>query len=105
MKKQKVKCIEYSVKNNNQGMYAIYTTPMAYIVKEYGSVDYFLEYRQERHMFKIHDIKEIISNDYTDGYNEYVNNHSDYIIKAIESVKHGNIKDKKEVIEYLQSLI
>lgn len=105
MKKQKAKCIEYSVRNNNQGMYAIYITPIAYIVKEYGSIDYFLEKRQEGHRFKIHDIKEIISNDYTDGYSEYVNNHNSYIIKAIESVRQGNIKDKKEVIEYLQSLI
>ncbi len=105
MKKQKVKCIEYTVKNNNQGMYAIYTTPIAYIVKEYGSVDYFLEQRQEGHEFKIQEVKETLSNDYTDGYSEYVNNHNDYIIKAIESVKQGNIKDKKEVVKYLQSLI
>ena len=105
MKKQKVKCIEYTVKNNNQGMHAIYTTPIAYIVKEYGSVDYFLEQRQEGHEFKIQDVKEITSNNYTDGYNDYVDNHIDYIVKAIESVKQGNIKDRKEVIKYLQSLI
>ena len=105
MEKQKVKCIEYTVKNNNQGMYAIYTTPIAYIVKEYGSIDYFLEQRQESHRFKIQDVKEIVSDNYTDGYNDYVNSHNDYIMKAMESVRQGNIKDKKEVIEYLQSLI
>lgn len=105
MKKQKVKCVEYTVKNNNQGMYAIYTTPIAYITKEYGSIDYFIEQRQETHRFKIQDVKEIISNDYSDSYNEYVNNHNNYIIKAIESVKQGNVTDKKDVLKYLQSLI
>ena len=105
MKKQKVKCIEYSVKNNDQGMHAIYTIPMAYIIKKYGSVDYFLEQRQEMHRFKIREVKEVVSNNYTDGYNEYVNNHNDYIMKAIESVKNANITDKKDVIKYLESLI
>ncbi len=105
MKKQKVKCLEYTVKNNNQGMYAIYTIPMAYIIKEYGSIDYFLEKRQEMHRFRIQEAKEIVSNNYTDGYNEYVNNHNNYITKAIESVKNANITDKKDVLKYLQSLI
>lgn len=105
MKKQKVKCLEYTVKNNNRGMYAIYTTPMAYIIKEYGSIDYFLEERQEGHRFKIHDIKEIVSNNYSDSYNEYVNNHNNYITKAIEVVKNANITNKKDVLKYLESLI
>ena len=105
MIKNKVKCIEYSVKNNDQGMHAIYTIPMAYIIKEYGSVDYFLEQRQEMHRFRIQEAKEIISNNYTDGYNEYANNHNDYITKAIEVVKNANIIDKKDVLKYLQSLI